>query len=287
MRACGADIYRIVRPVFVFSLVIAGVAFLLNETLVPMTTQQRALLQSEIAKRLDLKATDALGMPLTDKGSLVGYMVAQDSDLRHGILKGITVVAYDKQHVPTHLLVAGEVSFSLEEFQKTGAGWAIRGGATIVPLDGSGKLILKGDAWPTSVPKITAKPGDLLVAKTNDPDMFSIRQLVEQMDLAAQDPSFDQGKYVNLQFWLWNKFALPLAAIVFGLLGAPLGIRNARTGTATGFAIAVAIIFGYFMLVNILNTFAMGGVLPAWLASFTPLVIGSGFAVFIMWRRNL
>lgn len=116
--------------------------------------------------------------------------------------------------------------------------------------------------------------------------MFSIHELVDQMRLAAQDPSFDQGDYVNLQFWLYNKFALPLAAIVFGLLGAPLGIRNARTGAATGFAIAVAIIFGYQMLVNTLNTFAMGGKLPASVASFTPLVIGSAFAVFIMWRRN-
>ena len=106
------------------------------------------------------------------------------------------------------------------------------------------------------------------------------------MGLAAQDPTFEAGKYVNLQFWLYNKFALPLAAIVFGLLGAPLGIRNARTGTAAGFAIGVAIIFGYFMLVNILNNFAMGGAMPAWAASFAPLVIGLGFAVFIMWRRN-
>ena len=151
--------------------------------------------------------------------------------------------------------------------------------------DATPVVILHGGAWPEVVPKLD-KPAELLVNKTNDPDMFSIRQLVDQMGLAAQDPTFEAGKYVNLQFWLYNKFALPLAAIVFGLLGAPLGIRNARTGTAAGFAIAVAIIFGYFMLVNILNNFAMGGAMPAWAASFAPLVIGLGFAVFIMWRRN-
>lgn len=146
MRAGGADMYRIVRPVFYFSLVVALVSFGLAETIVPAWTQQRALMQSEIAKSIDAKSTEPIGVPLHDKGKLVGFLVAQDSDLRRGTLKGVTVVAYDKQLQPTHFLIANQVAFDLEKFQKTGSGWAIRGGAKVVPVDGMGALTLLGDA---------------------------------------------------------------------------------------------------------------------------------------------
>jgi lipopolysaccharide export LptBFGC system permease protein LptF len=50
---------------------------------------------------------------------------------------------------------------------------------------------------------------------------------------------------------------------------------------------AVGIIFAYDMLANMLNTFAEGGVIPPYVASFTPLVVGALCALVIMKRRNL
>jgi lipopolysaccharide export system permease protein len=70
------------------------------------------------------------------------------------------------------------------------------------------------------------------------------------------------------------------------LLGAPLGIRNVRTGAATGFALSIAIIFGYILLANVMSVWAQGGAIPAYVASFTPLVIGLVAAGVIIWRRN-
>ncbi|MCH8980291.1 MAG: LptF/LptG family permease, partial [Armatimonadetes bacterium] len=84
----------------------------------------------------------------------------------------------------------------------------------------------------------------------------------------------------------WNKLALPLAALVFGLVGAPLGIRNHRAGTATGFALSVVIIFGYMMLANAMSIMAQGGRMPAFIASFTPIVIGLVVAMVLIQRRN-
>ena len=40
MRACGISITRIAKPIFIFGLVMALVSFIINETIVPVTTQQ-------------------------------------------------------------------------------------------------------------------------------------------------------------------------------------------------------------------------------------------------------
>ncbi|MFM9726368.1 hypothetical protein ACKI1L_38230, partial [Streptomyces scabiei] len=74
----------------------------------PAATQQRALLQSEISKKVDVKSTEPIGQSVRDHGELVGYLVARDSDLRRGILPGITVIVYDKAKQPTHFLLADE-----------------------------------------------------------------------------------------------------------------------------------------------------------------------------------
>ena len=106
------------------------------------------------------------------------------------------------------------------------------------------------------------------------------------MSQSNVDKSLTVEQYRNREYWLWNKFAVPLAAFVFGVLGAALGIRSHRAGTATGFALAVAIMFAYMTLANFMNVWAMGGVIPPYVASFTPIILGLGAALVIMWRRN-
>jgi lipopolysaccharide export system permease protein len=164
--------------------------------------------------------------------------------------------------------------------------WRIIGGGTLLSVDGRISMELKGDAWPPEVPEMSISPEDLLRQDLKDLDALSLSQTREQIRRGRSDPHVSRKQYANLQYGFWNKFALPLAALVYGLLGAPLGIRNVRTGAATGFAVSVAIIFLYITLANLMNVYAMGGVIPAYVASFTPLLIGMVAAGVIIWRRN-
>ena len=40
MRACGVSINRIAKPIFIFGIIMALISFIINETIVPVTTQQ-------------------------------------------------------------------------------------------------------------------------------------------------------------------------------------------------------------------------------------------------------
>ncbi|MBC8065622.1 MAG: LptF/LptG family permease [Chlorobia bacterium] len=119
--------------------------------------------------------------------------------------------------------------------------------------------------------------------------MRELREVIEKDDKAAKTPGgrlLKPSENRNYQYGYWNKIALPLAAFIFGTLGAALGIRNHRTGTAAGFALAVAIIFGYFTVANFMNVWALNGAIAPYVASFSPIAIGFIAAVFIIWRRN-
>ncbi len=286
LRAAGASIYRIIRPVGLFAVVIASLAFLFNETFVPYAAKRSQALAKIVARSLNAKANQPASQSIVDEGKVVGFIVAQDFNLRTSTLRNVTIVARDDVGKDNFYLEAKELQYKPPEAGSP-PDWRIVGGAKLVSADGRSRVEIEDEVWPSSVPKVAMKPEEIGTQQVNDPDYFSTRELWRQLQLAKIDKTLTPEQYRNREYWFWNKFALPFAAFVFGLLGAALGIRNHRTGNAAGFAIAIGITFAYMTLANFMNTWAMGGIIPSWLASFTPIVLGTIAAIVIMWRRNI
>ncbi len=298
IRAAGVSVYRIMRPVALFSLVIAIVAFAINETLVPAASMRTLRMESEIAKNLKGTVDRVQGYPIEEKGKLKAIVTAQSISVETRTMRGAVVTVYGESkdpndpskgtvtnQQPDYYLSANQMEFDPKRFAE-GGGWRIRGGATLTSRDGRNVVNIDNDAWPPEVPSLTASPLEILTDKVSNLDVFSMSQIKDEIEKEKRRAKPRQSKIANYEYGYWNKIALPLAALIYGLLGAPLGIRNARTGTAAGFALSVAIIFGYVTIGNMLNIYAMGGKIPAFVASFTPLIIGLIASGVIMWRRN-
>lgn len=280
LRAAGTTIQRMIAPVAIFSLAIALLSFWMNETLVPAAATRTIAIQKEIAQNLRSSAAQPLAQAQFEKGRLVAKIDAADFDLMTRTLRDVTITSYDERGKPNFVMLANELRYEDEK------NWKIVGGGRLLAVDGTVTANLNGDVWPPEVPVVTINPRDLLSPTLKNMDAFTIRQFIEQIERAKQSPHVSKGQIANLEYGLWNKFALPLVALVYGLLGAPLGIRNVRTGAATGFAVSIAIIFAYITIANLMNVYAMGGLIPAYAASFTPLAIGLACAGVIIWRRN-
>ncbi|HQR45963.1 MAG TPA: LptF/LptG family permease, partial [Thermoanaerobaculia bacterium] len=67
-----------------------------------------------------------------------------------------------------------------------------------------------------------------------------------------------------------KKFALPAAALVFGLVGLPLGLVTRRGGRAAGFAVSVVIVLAYYVLLAVGEARAIDGRLSPALAMWLP-----------------
>lgn len=285
MRAGGASVYRMVAPVGVFSLCIAVVAFIINEGIVPPASSRFQNLQTELIKKVDAKAILPASQNIVVGNRLKGVLAFQKLDVAAGIMRNVTVVAYGENGEPNAYLFAKAMEFDALRIRQ-GEGWHIRGGATLMSADGSLRTQINDDIWPSEIPRLSTTPTDIFAGNLKDLDALSMAQLKRAAEEGRRTGNITSAQIANLEYGYWNKIALPLGALVFGLLGAPLGIRSHRTSTASGFALSIGIIFGYLMIANWMSVVAQGGQLPAWAASFTPLAIGCMAAVVVMFRRD-
>lgn len=287
IRAAGVSLYRIVAPVSVFSLLVAAFAFYLNEQVVPSAARESAAIMAKIATTTGQSKGQPIKYIEVQDGKVVAMFGATSFNLLDRSLRGVHVIAYDDNQEEQYVMFAQELEFA--GLTTTGdptrlSNWRIRGGAEL--FDRKGVYIEFGGAWPKQIPKITASPEDIFAGQQTDMSVWSMSQIQERIRKGRETGNLTIEQIRNHEYGYWNKIALPLAAFIFGTLGATLGIRNHRTGSATGFAISVAIIFSYFTLANFMNVYAMGGVFPPYVASFTPIAIGLVASGVIIWRRN-
>jgi len=69
---------------------------------------------------------------------------------------------------------------------------------------------------------------------------------------------------------LQRRYALPMAPILFALVGVPLGLRRARGARSKGVLICALLVFGYYALLSAGVYLAERHVVPAWLGLWIP-----------------
>ncbi|MBR3458691.1 MAG: LptF/LptG family permease, partial [Selenomonadaceae bacterium] len=102
------------------------------------------------------------------------------------------------------------------------------------------------------------------------PEELTMKELKEQIDIM-------KTQFVNtnkLQAELYQRVTVPMASLIFALIGVPLGLQPTRNSSSKGFAMSVIIIFFYYAVMTLSNAIARGGLLPPLLAVWIPNIIG-------------
>jgi len=81
-----------------------------------------------------------------------------------------------------------------------------------------------------------------------------------------------------------RKFSIPFACIVFGLVAMPLGIQPVRAARAWGFAVSLAMIFIYYLLLSGGQAMAEQGLVPAVVGLWMPNVVYAVVGVYLFGR---
>ncbi|HXV62171.1 MAG TPA: LptF/LptG family permease [Vicinamibacteria bacterium] len=116
------------------------------------------------------------------------------------------------------------------------------------------------------------------------PEDIDVPRGARELGLAELRASYAETKLPIYLTEIHKKFSIPFACFVFGVMGLALGIRNRRDGRSWGFVVSLAIIFFYYVLIDIGESMARHGrlspLLGMWTANF---VMGLG-AVFLLVR---
>ena len=147
-----------------------------------------------------------------------------------------------------------------------GRTWTMHNGMIYDIKDGERAHTMKFDVQKLPV---NASPRQI-VREQKKPEELTMRELRAQIRIM-------RTQYVNtskLETELYQRFSVPMASLVFALIGVPLGLQPTRNSSSMGFALSVIIIFVYYAVMTLSNAIARGGVIAPAFAVWIPNIIG-------------
>lgn len=264
MRSCGIGLSRIAKPIFIFALIMSVASFVINETVVPVTTKQ--------SKDLALWALGQKNIPegkqnfifkeLQENGTLKRLFYV--GNCKDKVLHNITVLDMSKPDT-IQVLQAKDGSTST-------SGWEFNRGA-IYTVAKEGK-ILNTTFFENSVAQF-----GLDLSKELNQNIAKEHNFVSLLNYIMQNSAQIANQRNIYLIQLYDKIALPITTIVLVLIGVPLAITPPRVRYNRGFLFSILIIFAYYLIRALSISFGEAGSLPpfyaAWMANIVLSIIGA------------
>ena len=116
------------------------------------------------------------------------------------------------------------------------------------------------------------------------PEEMGLAELKEHIEVLNA-----QGADVrSLEVQMHLKYSIPMASLVFALVGTPLGIQSHRSARSTGFGLSIIIIFLYYIVMTLGSALGQAGVLPPALAAcIQNLLLGVYRSLSLLQERPL
>ncbi|MBI4263830.1 MAG: LptF/LptG family permease [Acidobacteria bacterium] len=108
--------------------------------------------------------------------------------------------------------------------------------------------------------------------------------IAELQQRAAEFEAAGQSSH-NQWMWIHKKFSIPVACLVFGVIGLALGATSRRGVKLASFVIGIGVIVAYYVLLMMGESLAKGFYVAPWMAVWMPDVVLGVFGVFLFSRR--
>ena len=261
MRAAGLSLLRIAVPVFVFSfLVFLGTLFLSQWgqpwSAISLKKLAISLIQDQLHLALD---RGVFNEPADD---LMIFVPKPEPGEK---ARGIFIL--DQRDSAKKVIVTAQTFQMLENPQRKQFGIRLHEGEIHhIPKDGAQHHLV---AFSTYDLKMAPSPA-LNVEKPERPDYQHIMAELEKSDWR------DTGMLRRLMEY-YKDLGFPMATLILGVLGMPVGIVSKRTGRMRGFVLGIFIMVGYYLL-NVLGEFSVTALFlhpfaGAWLPNVLLLLI--------------
>ena len=286
LRSLGIKVTRIIAPAITISLFMTGLTFYFNDNLVPNSNKlAESTLRSGIGSSFN-QGKSKNNIIFTRKGSRIDSTNKQTkintflthifyaSRFENNIMREVTVLDFSRENIKQILTASSAI------FDKNNSSWIFKDGS-IVSTDPKGQttsIKFKQYMYP-----FVEGPLDLAKVPKDASDM-SLKEALEAERIYKKIGDLKQIRKIQVR--IQEKFTLPCACLVFGLIGSILGCKsNLRSSKSQGFGLSVLLILGYYVMSFISSSFGVKGLLPPIIAAWFP-VISSLSGSFYFLRRN-
>lgn len=94
------------------------------------------------------------------------------------------------------------------------------------------------------------------------------------------------GSIIGMEDELHKRLSIPFACLIFGLIGAPLGIRKSRSGKSAGIAIALLVFLVYYVFLAIGMNLSKTGQLAPTLAYWIPNLVMTLLSIVFFFKKG-
>lgn len=269
MRACGIGINRIARSIFIFAIVMSLSSFFINETVVPVMTQQ--------STKLALWSLEQKHVP----DGKENFVFKETTN--NGLLKRLFYVGQCKKKTLYNVTVLdnskdGTIQvLQAREGKTSPSGWEFKKGAAYT-IANDGK-VLNTTLFDTSVVKF-----GLDLSKEANKNLAKEKNFTQLLKFLSSSKISDIDRR-NYTIELFDKIALPLTTIVFVLVGIPLAITPPRVRYNRGFLFSILIIFAYYVVRALSISFGEAGSLSPFFAAWLPNIILTVWGTLLYYKK--
>ena len=272
MKSCGIGFFRIAMPAILLGFLVSIVAILFNEHVVPWAnTAYRNVVYYEIQGNSGAKSQDHIILKDIKDGQIQRLLYARRYDADSQSLQSITLQEFDGTGKVSHVENAEYAEF-------TGKEWVMHNGMLYDISDGESEHTLR---FNTQVLPINASPRQI-VREQKDPEELTMKELKAQIRI-MKTQYVDTSK---LETELYQRITVPMASLIFALVGVPLGLQPTRNSSSAGFAMSVIIIFSYYALMTMANAIGRSGALSPMLAVWIPNIVGIIAGLFLIRKAS-
>ncbi|MBI5755352.1 MAG: LptF/LptG family permease [Nitrospirae bacterium] len=276
MRSAGISLYRMLPPVLIFSLIAFLLALLSSTVLQPMGNRYIRLQSYEA-----LKSERNLGLQEGVFNNLFNLLVyvkkVEEADTLNDVLIS------DRSSKDSKIITARRGKF-LNDPSTANIFLKLENGRIYFELEDRERYQMA--SFSTYYIRLDAANSIERVRLFKDVWGIGLGELRKKMK-----EDLDQGKYREYRramIEFHKKFSLPAAALVLGILGAPVGILSKFSSRFAGFIVSIAIVFCYYVIDSGFEILAVEGFIhPFWAAWATVAVslMLAGFSIAVVARK--
>ena len=288
LRSLGITTSRIIAPAIAVSIFMTALTFYFNDNLVPTSNKlAESTLRSGIGSAFN-KGQSKNNIIFSRKGSRIEANTNKPtkintflthifyaSKFENNIMKEVTVLDFSRENIKQILTANTAI------FDKDNSSWIFTDG-NLVSTNTIGQttsINFKKYIYP-----FVEGPLDLAKVPKDANDM-SLKEALEAERIYKKIGNLKEIRKIQVR--IQEKFTLPCACLVFGLIGSILGSKsNLRSSKSQGFGLSVILILVYYVMSFVCSSFGVKGLLPPIIAAWFPVIISIGGGFYFLRRTS-
>ena len=288
LKSLGIKTSRIISPAIALSIFMTGLTFYFNDNLVPASTKlAETTLRAGIGRSFSRESSKE-NIMFSRYGSRINSSTKKPTKTN----SYLTHIFYASQYEKNVMKEVTLLDFSREDFQqilksktarfnKKNSSWIFYEGSivSITPGGETTNIKFKEYTYP-----FVEGPLELAQVPQNASEM-TLKQALKAEKIYRKTGNLKEIRRIQVR--IQEKFTLPFACLVFGLIGSSLGSKsNLRSSKSQGFGMSVILILIYYVMSFVFSSFGVKGILPPIIAAWLPVLISMGGGVYFLKKSS-